>query len=113
MFVSQLPCGDACIYKASEDHEEGRESAWSRTGAKRLKAGPPDTAAQPLVCQASSSSEAVESARSMHVLWSGKEGLPVKSAWEGEQQVGELRTKPGRGEPTLSLSCRQAVALTC
>jgi len=68
-YVSQTPCGDACLV-----NEE------ARTGAKPVKDG-----TQP----------------------------PTQHEVEGVQRKGRVRRKPGRGEPTLSMSCSDKIAKWC
>ena len=68
-YVSQVPCGDACL---------GLENM--RTGAKPVK-----HATQP----------------------------PTQHEVEGLQEIGAVRRKPGKGEPTLSMSCSDKIAKWC
>ena len=101
MFVSQPPCGDACIFAGDaapapeQQHARGaaQHTEWHRTGAKRLKATSDGACKQGLDGAANSSCR--------------EAGAPAVADREGDQQVaGVLRRKPGRGDPTLSLSCR-------
>ena len=98
MFVSQLPCGDACIFPGGQsaglqEPASAQPAHWHRTGAKRLRAGDGQAACS---CATGGSSEP------------GAAGLPSGVALrEGDRQAeGVLRRKPGRGDPTLSFSCR-------
>lgn len=68
-YVSQIPCGDACL---------GLENM--RTGAKPVKHG-----TQP----------------------------PTQHEVEGMQESGAVRRKPGKGEPTFSMSCSDKIARWC
>lgn len=120
MFVSQPPCGDACIFSDQAPTETG----WRRTGAKRLKANPAGATQVAISppCGAASNGQHIYSAEknmdrskqenSVEVAAAidGQHrdaGQTVSVAWEGErQEMGVLRLKPGRGELTRSLSCR-------
>lgn len=120
MFVSQVPCGDACIYPDTAHTDAGTEcgsamlTRWRRTGAKRLKSIAP--AAQPAGsgCEVLLDSEATCSLHEASNECVGADQQQQRGQdasqseqWEGEQQeLRVLRRKPGRGEPTLSLSCR-------
>lgn len=73
-FVSQMPCGDACVVS------EGG----SGTGAKEVTRGPDQGA----IISAPSQSD-VDA---------------------GRQLTGRARRKPGRGEPTSSMSCSDKIA---
>lgn len=128
MFVSQPPCGDACIFSDQAPTKTGCGNApstgWRRTGAKRLKgipAGATEVATKP-PCGAASNGQQIHSAE--NVMDESKQansigdaativgqhqdaGQTVSAAQEGErQEMGVLRLKPGRGELTRSLSCR-------
>lgn len=103
MFISQPPCGDACIFagdaaaapEQTGTQGEAQHTEWHRTGAKRLKV------VRDGACQQNIDSATARGA--------GDLGAPAVADREGDQQVaGVLRRKPGRGDPTLSLSCRYA-----
>ena len=130
MFVSQLPCGDACIFPvsaaasfSSDDccGQNNRVASHHRTGAKHVRAG----LSNPI--QARSQSSAVHEAAAAcgkqaaisrifsqslgpvsaesHSL--GPDSPPLqRGEWEVSQEEAVLRIKPGRGSPTQSLSCR-------
>ena len=137
MFVSQLPCGDACIFPASSlgGADIRGQSSWAesmtchRTGAKHLRSPSVSSGEQPcqdgeacfipLHSQAPAgcdeaggltefqpmdvrqSTAAAGSARTQ-----GDAEELHRRGWEASQEEGVLRTKPGRGSPTQSLSCR-------
>ena len=99
MFISQPPCGDACIFagdtavalEQQQQHALGaaQHAEWHRTGAKRLRVVRDGAGAQNTA------------------ISGGELAAPAVADREGDQQVaGVLRRKPGRGDPTLSLSCR-------
>ena len=99
MFISQLPCGDACIFPGGpaaglEQLAAEQPVQWHRTGAKRLRAGNGHAAS--IVCQGKTPEPAA----------AGPSGTALR--WEDQQVEGALRRKPGRGDPTLSFSCRCA-----
>ena len=129
MFVSQLPCGDACIFPlsaaatlSSDDCcDPSNPASHHRTGAKHVRANlsTPD--------QARSESSAVHDAAaagrkqaavlciasqnfgsdSAELLGPRPDGTPLqRGGWEAAQEEAVLRIKPGRGSATQSLSCR-------
>lgn len=137
MFVSQLPCGDACIFPASPSGgaDVDIQSSWAesmtchRTGAKRLRSSSVSRLGQP--CQdeeACSISLRSQMPAGCHEAGGVTEHQPMdvrqstaatgsvrtqgdaeelhRHGWEASQEEGVLRTKPGRGSPTQSLSCR-------
>ncbi len=100
-FASQMPCGDACVSSAGGDGGVGSEAvgvssglgstrtqAQTRTGAKEIleRGGVP--------CQAQVDGGG-----------GGRHGAEV-----GPQAESRARRKPGRGEPTLSMSCSDKIA---
>ena len=128
MFVSQPPCGDACIFSDQAPSETGCENApntgWRRTGAKRLRAipaGATEVTISPR-CGGPSTDQHIHSAENSMdqskqtssiddaATIDGQHrdaGQAVSAAREGErQEIGVLRLKPGRGELTRSISCR-------
>ena len=128
MFISQPPCGDACIFANQApfgtDSEHLKATRWRRTGAKRLKAAQEQAAdvgqvGEPVgsgdqrrskdVEQSSNAQNTAESASAPNAQeGAGRTTMDLQR--EGErQQEGVLRRKPGRGEPTMSLSCRYAL----
>ncbi|BDA47371.1 tRNA-specific adenosine deaminase 1 [Coccomyxa sp. Obi] len=132
MFVSQPPCGDACIFSDQAPIGTGcgnvPSTGWRRTGAKRLKADPAGATEEAIEppCGAAANGQHVHSAennmdRSKQADSMGNAaaidgqhgyaGGAVSAAWEGErQEMGVLRLKPGRGEVTRSLSCSDKLA---
>ena len=132
MFVSQLPCGDACIFTASSAAGAGFGCSQAdpvgrhRTGAKQLSSMAARTGQQvasaPGACVISlpssikgvatglerggqpqpekGDSEVVQARPSESQLTS------ARARFEASQKQAVLRTKPGRGTPTQSLSCR-------
>ena len=130
MFVSQLPCGDACIFAASSaataDYgcSQADPVGLHRTGAKQLSSVAARTgqkiASAPGACISSlpSSVPGVATGRERgdqpHPKKGASEVAQVRlnesqltsARFEASQKQAVLRTKPGRGTPTQSLSCR-------
>ena len=129
MFVSQLPCGDACIFPLSAAAslssvgcgDPSNPTSHHRTGAKHVSAVPSTTT------QARSGSPAVHEAAAVGTRQAGASCISPQSlgpdstelhsfrpdgnpsercGWEASQEEAVLRIKPGRGSPTQSLSCR-------
>ena len=129
MFVSQLPCGDACIFPLSaaatlssgDCCDPSNPASHHRTGAKHVRAVLSSTS------QAASGSSAAHEAaaagkrleavscRSAQSFGPDSTDLPKgkpdsrplqRGGWEASQEEAVLRIKPGRGSPTQSLSCR-------
>lgn len=130
MFITQPPCGDACIFSDQAPTETGCGNApstgWRRTGAKRLKANPAGAIEVDIKppCGAASNGQHIYSAESNESKQGNSmenaaaidgqhrdAGQTVSAMWEGQrQEVGVLRLKPGRGELTRSLSCSDKLA---
>lgn len=94
LFTTHAPCGDASIYSISNDHFE--------PDAKRPKL---DTllANETIGDCLSSNSANFTGAKIIYKSTDVAPDLMVQS-------IGEIRTKPGRGEPTLSISCSDKLA---
>ena len=143
MFISQLPCGDACIFPSSLAGDAGHDTQISseisltshRTGAKQLKTPMSSSVEQAIQDQEACSSslcsetpaecdevagltEAKQTEVRQSIAAAGSVGTQSldqelqKRSWEASQEEGVLRTKPGRGSPTQSLSCRCVYTLT-
>ena len=137
MFVSQLPCGDACIFPATlvEGADNDTQSSLAaaitchRTGAKHVDSAPSSRADQatrdegayhaslhsqtPAGCgEAAGLTEPRQTLVSQSTAATGSGSMGdcnkelQRHRWEASQEEGVLRTKPGRGVPTQSLSCR-------
>lgn len=129
MFVSRLPCGDACIFPLSaapslssvDCCEQSNLASYHRTGAKHVRtglstpnqAGPQSSAV--LEAAAACGRQAAISCSSLQSLGPDSaelhnlrpDGPPLqRGGWEASQEEAVLRIKPGRGSPTQSLSCR-------
>lgn len=125
MFVSQLPCGDACIFTASSG-SQADPVGHHRTGAKQLTSMAARTGQQvasaPGACVISLPSSIPGVATGLE---RGDQPQPEKgdsevaqarpsesqltsarARFEASLKQAVLRTKPGRGTPTQSLSCR-------
>ena len=129
MFVSHLPCGDACIFPLSAAAtfssgvgcDPSNPASHHRTGAKHVRAVVSSTS------QAGSGSSAAHEAaaagkqqvavscNSAQSFGPDSADLPIltpdsaplqRRKWEASQEEAVLRIKPGRGSPTQSLSCR-------
>ena len=129
MFVSQLPCGDACIFPLSAAAglssgnccDPSNTASHHRTGAKHVRA------VLSITSQAASGSSAAHEAAaagkgqvavscksvqsfgldSADLLKVTSDSTPLqRGGWEASQEEAVLRIKPGRGSPTQSLSCR-------
>uniref|UniRef100_A0A1B0AQ59 tRNA-specific adenosine deaminase 1 n=1 Tax=Glossina palpalis gambiensis TaxID=67801 RepID=A0A1B0AQ59_9MUSC len=86
---TQLPCGDACIKTSSNDLHEYHEP-----NAKKLK-----------------TTNEYDSENSLgDLVYTGAKLLDPQHKDCMEQSVGAMRTKPGKGEPTLSMSCSDKLA---
>jgi hypothetical protein len=135
MFVSQPPCGDACIFAdqaatgTGSGCENSMATSWRRTGAKRLKAAELEAAEAGQVAEPSCGTvsggqrrgseqldreqgrlahDTCDAAASDDQKQDAGDAMSVQR--EGERQAeGVLRRKPGRGDPTRSLSCRHAL----
>ena len=134
MFVSHLPCGDACIFPLSaaaslssvDSCEQSNAASHHRTGAKNVRAG------LSVPGQARSESSAMHEAAAAGSKQAAVSCVPSQSlgpdsaellghrpdstslqrcVWEASQEEAVLRTKPGRGNPTQSLSCRYSLWL--
>ena len=137
MFLSQLPCGDACIFAATlvggadDDAQSSLADSITchRTGAKHLHSSPSSRAEQapqdegacpssthsptPAECnEAAGLTEAKQTFVRQSTAATGSGSMSncdeklQRPSWEVSQEEGVLRTKPGRGVPTHSLSCR-------
>lgn len=131
MYVSQPPCGDASIFGAAAgggpqqaQEEEAppvgaptaaakgqQQQAIGRTGAKVLRPlGAADVAqAAAAAAAATVGHELAQPAQQEQVAV--VPSVPTAQDVEaGPQQLGVLRRKPGKGDPTLSLSCSDKLA---
>lgn len=93
-FTTHAPCGDASIYSTSKDHTEPE--------AKRpkLESNSDDES----IGNCLSSTEA--NFTGAKIIYKSTDVAPDLMV----QSIGEIRTKPGRGEPTLSISCSDKLA---
>ncbi|KAF6261035.1 adenosine deaminase/editase [Scenedesmus sp. NREL 46B-D3] len=137
MYVSQPPCGDASICSpeqqpsAEKEHQQHcqqellqQPAAAGRTGAKLIRlsgmadvgqaaAATAGTATSPAGCAEDAGGHPSQDTQQQQQQQ--QQGLvpcvPCASDVEaGPQQLGVLRRKPGRGDPTLSLSCSDKLA---
>lgn len=137
MFISRLPCGDACIFPASSsaagdigtDPSQVALMNQHRTGAKQLQARMPSTQEHAAAERRMPSgyefpASAVTNGEPTADAGAERQGTEARAAgpdlpgmmscnsrlqetkWEASQEEGVLRRKPGRGDPTQSLSCR-------
>ena len=129
MFVSQLPCGDACIFplsaaatlSSSNSCDPSNPASHHRTGAKHVgavlsttrQAGSGSSAAHEAA--AAGKRQVAVSCKSANSFGPDSADLPEvmpdsaplqRGGWEASQEEAVLRIKPGRGSPTQSLSCR-------
>lgn len=103
--MSCPPCGDAAIVSAAASDDNGggcggvQPELLTRTGAKVAGDAPLPSGA-----------------------WREARGAPPPSAADGasalaapppQQQLGAARRKPGRGDPTLSMSCSDKLCAWC
>ena len=111
MYISQMPCGDCSIFKTdlleNEENENNEENEGDsllppNKKPKVIFEGYQSTGAKVL-----DKSAAGEITRSY--AWDEK-GDKDSSSSES-QRVGACRSKPGRGSPTLSMSCSDKIAL--
>lgn len=132
LLVTQAPCGDAAVLpdlpgqEPQGQNEQGcgapslaggvkrpLPSRDVRTGAKVLRAEPCKFSRSITVANNTSAGDSDGSTRSkeLHTVGQGFVGLPGAADVEaGPQAIACLRRKPGRGDPTLSMSCRCAPA---
>ena len=129
MFVSQLPCGDACIFPLSaaatlssgDCCDPSNPASHHRTGAKHVRAVLSTTSQAGFGSSAAHKAAAAGkrqvavSCKSAQSFGPNSADLPTptpdstplqRGGWEASQEVAVLRIKPGRGSPTQSLSCR-------
>ena len=116
-YVSQAPCGDACIFDVVVDGEEDDEAHQDVGGADSV--GPAVVTATAAECDgvAESAGIAVDSGSSgakrrrvEDIHRTGAKPAPMGGSdplapGKGYHTRGLLRTKPGRGPPTRSMSC--------
>jgi tRNA-specific adenosine deaminase 1 len=135
MYVSQPPCGDASIYSSEQpapsqqqQHQEQQQqqpAAAGRTGAKLIRlSGTADVGQAAAAIAGTAGEVAAEDPTSQPPHNSQQQQqqqqpqqqqgvlcVPCASDVEaGPQQLGVLRRKPGKGDPTLSLSCSDKLA---
>jgi hypothetical protein len=137
MYVSQPPCGDASIYSAEQEQQQSQQqqqqqhqqelqqqpAAAGRTGAKLIRlSGTADVSqaaaaiagtAAPVIAAGSEhpSSQPIQQTQQQQQQQDVAPCVPSASDVEaGPQQLGVLRRKPGKGDPTLSLSCSDKLA---
>jgi tRNA-specific adenosine deaminase 1 len=139
LYVSQPPCGDASIYGSSssctddsldevhmqpqqpqqlQQPQQQQQPTSGRTGAKLLRpAGAADVGG---AVASGAGTHAVPQAHDTHAVQPSRgrqqhaARAPSASDVEaGPQQLGRLRRKPGKGDPTLSLSCSDKIARWC
>eukprot|EP01063_Lacrimia_lanifica_P020923 TRINITY_DN28197_c0_g1_i1.p1 TRINITY_DN28197_c0_g1~~TRINITY_DN28197_c0_g1_i1.p1 ORF type:complete len:449 (+),score=140.58 TRINITY_DN28197_c0_g1_i1:51-1397(+) len=140
MYVSQLPCGDACIHAAADADAGGAEPSCETcetlpegeppdAGAKRSAAAALDGAAaasppskRPRVAAAAQKDTGAR--RVLRAAACAPEARPATTAPPntvdtlvykdfGDRAVGAVRNKPGRGAPSASMSCSDKIARWC
>ena len=132
MFVSQLPCGDACIFPLSAAAglssvnccEQSNSASHHRTGAKHVRAGqsPPHQSwsESSAVHEAAAAGRKQATVRCISSRSLGPDSAELhdfrpdgtllrRGGWEASQEEAVLRMKPGRGNPTQSFSCRYSL----
>ena len=113
LVVSTLPCGDAAVYRvASETKDEEEESEPHEPATKRPRTeDTPSTSSSSkvhatgarLLCR-DAEAETEDSVRRVSVQDEEREH-------GGSVRVGVCRAKPGRGDPTHSMSCSDKIAM--
>ncbi|XP_044283717.1 tRNA-specific adenosine deaminase 1 isoform X2 [Varanus komodoensis] len=113
-FCSHTPCGDASIIPVTEVEDQCCEPS---TASRAPKRGTEGTVAGPFPKRPKedASAEAHQGVRVVDVRRTGAKCVPgetgdSKKAGSGYHTVGLLRTKPGRGAQTASMSCSDKLA---
>lgn len=123
MYISQMPCGDCSIFKINNDNNDNNENDISNDDdndkiesslppnkkSKIIFEGYQSTGAK--ILNKSSTGEIVRSYAWDEKHSNKKGGDDVVAVVNESQHVGVCRSKPGRGSPTLSMSCSDKIAL--
>lgn len=95
MFTTHAPCGDASIFKISVDQTEDEPQAKK----SRMES-------HPITNESIGDCVSFTGAKILYKSTDVAQDLMVQS-------IGEIRTKPGRGEPNCSASCSDKLAKWC